>query len=116
MTKGSFNARRPNPDKLLKAAADFVNYHIDHMPIHFVAHLMHASEVIGYSHPDSNIAELWETIYKIIVHELHLNVEPKEVFQKRLTDDPEQVARENEYDDKCYQSKNYGDNIGIVNE
>lgn len=115
-TKGSFNARRPNPEKLLKASVDLVEDYLDNLPIHFVAHLMHASEVIGYCHPDVNIAETWSKIYKMIVHELHLNVEHYIDFNNRLADDAEQVARENEYDQKCYETKNYGDNIGIVNE
>lgn len=115
-TKGSFNARRPNPEKLFKAAADLVDDYLDHLPIHFIAHLMHASEVIGYCHPDNKIAVLWEMIYKMIVHELHLNVETREHFHNRLIDNAEQIAKENGYDEKCYKTNNYGDNIGIVNE
>jgi len=116
MTKGSFNARRPNPENLMNACVSFVDDHIDHCPIHFVAHLMHASEVIGYTHPDKNIAAIWENIYKTIVNELHLNVETREHFSDRLKDDPAQVTRENAYDEMCYQLKNYGDNNGVVNE
>lgn len=115
-TKGSFNARRPDPKKILATARVFVDDMFDHCPMHFIAHLMHASEVIGYCHPDENIAELWSEIYEMIVHELHLNVETREHFHKRLADNAEQVVRENEYDRKCYETKDYGDNIGIVNE
>lgn len=116
MTSGSFNARRPDMKKLLKTATIFVNDMFDHCPMHFIAHLMHASEVIGYTHPDGTIANLWRSIYFMIVHELHLRPETRPHFMNRLADDPAQVKRENEYDQRCYDSKNYGDNTGIINE
>ena len=116
MTKGSFNARRPDLKKLLKTATVFIDDMFDHCPMHFIAHLMHASEVIGYSHPDLNIATTWLSIYIMIVHELHLRPETKEHFDKRLADDSAQVKRENKYDEECYRTQNYGDNTGIINE
>ena len=115
-TKGSFNARRPNLQRLLAAADDFVDKHLDHMPMHFAFHLMHAAEVIGYEHPDHSISAVWLKIYKMIVHSMHLNVEKIDQFKRRLADNPEQVKREEEHDLRCYDSKNYGDGTGTINE
>ena len=115
-SKGSFNARRPDLNLLLNASIQFVDKHFDHMPIHFVTHLMHAAEVIGYSHPDNRIADVWFDIYELIVSAMHLNTESLKEFQIRLADDPEQVAREDEHDEECYAAENYGDGTGTFNE
>lgn len=115
-TSGSFNARRPDPNMLIDAAHQFVKKHFDHMPIHFVTHLMHAAEVIAYKHPDVVIASLWQQIYKTIVDAMHLNVETWPQFRNRLKDNPDQVRRENASDEECFRTKDYGDNTGTVNE
>lgn len=115
-TEGSFNARRPDPNILLDAAHQFTDKHFDHMPVHFVTHLMHAAEVIGYGHPDEVIATLWDQIYRTIADAMHLNVETYAQFTQRLKDDPEQVERENQYDEKCFEMNEYGNNTGVINE
>lgn len=115
-TSGSFNARRPRQSDLKDCAIQFVDCHFDHMPIHFVTHLMHAAEVIAYKHPDASIQASWSFIYTTIVKAMHLNIETREQFEERLKDDEEQIRRENLHDISCYQTKDYGDNTGTVNE
>ena len=115
-TTGSFNARRPDPDLLLDVTHQFVDKHFDHMPIHFVTHLMHAAEVIGYMHPDEVISNLWQQIYNTIVAAMHLNPETHGQFTNRLKDNCKQVERENYHDMRCYETNDYGDNVGTVNE
>jgi len=115
-TNGSYNARRPNRKTLLLCVEQFVECHFDHMPIHFVSHLMHAAEVLAYKHPDLEIRNIWMQIYSRIVEVLHLNLESWEQFEERLKDDPEQIVREDEYDEQCYQFGDYEENTGVLNE
>jgi hypothetical protein len=115
-TKGSFNARRPKVDTLPDAAREFVDKLYDELPMHFVTHLMHAAEVLGYAHPDGAISMCWLEVYKTIVDALHLRVESFEQFKERLKDDPEQVKREDLFDEKCFNSGKYGNGTGTVNE
>lgn len=115
VTKGSFNARRPDKNLIETAAEQFTDSCIDHMPLHYTTHLMHAAEVIAYCHPSSVIRQLWFNVYALIVHALHLNIETIVQFNDRLKDDPEQVKRENQHDAEAYRTKEY-DNTGTVNE
>lgn len=60
---------------------------LGHYPQHWVAHIMHAAEVIGYRHPDGMIAQRWFNIYREMVHGLHLNPEGKQQMIERLSED-----------------------------
>lgn len=113
---GSFNSRRPGHATIKNCAEQFTDCHFDHMPIHFVTHLMQAAEVIAYKHPDPNVRNTWWYVYQTIVSALHLNPETIVEFEKRLSDDPEQVSREDECDDFCYKYGNYEENVGTKNE
>lgn len=57
---------------------------LDHYPHHYVMHLIHAIEIIGYYHPDMETRENWNTFYRRLVAGLHLNAETKEELDKRL--------------------------------
>lgn len=63
----------------------------DHYPIHFVQHIMHACQVIGYYHPDTATRKNFDYAYFKMVRKLHLNVETKEQMDDRLTED--RIAR-----------------------
>ena len=115
-TKGSFNARRPTKEKIWKSVEEFCESYIDEVPMHFVTHLMHAAEVVAYSHPSGYVGHVWLGVYVEIVRRLHLNLETEQEFQARLKDDEEQVKREDEFDLQCYESGDYGDGTGTVNE
>ncbi len=59
---------------------------LDHYPIHWLVHFTHATEIIGYRHPNKVIAAHWLMVYKAIVHALHFKPEPKAIMIHRLAD------------------------------
>lgn len=60
---------------------------LEHFPLHWVSHVMHAAEVIGHMHPDPAIAFPWMELYKGFCHSLHVNPETKEQMLTRLCED-----------------------------
>lgn len=60
--------------------------HVDELPHHFQLHLMHAAEILGYKHPDSDVRGFWATLYRAIVKDAHLNPETVEQMDRRLGD------------------------------
>lgn len=72
---------RTSPPKDWKPS-QFGNY-----PMHWYGHLMHGYEVVGYRHPDAQIASTALSIYTRLVRALHLNVETKEEFVLRCSED-----------------------------
>lgn len=64
--------------------------HVDELPHHFQLHLMHAAEIVGYYHPNREIAEWWRTFYMMIVNDAHLYPEPPEHLNLRLSDNPDE--------------------------
>lgn len=59
----------------------------DHYPIHFVQHLMHACQVIGYKHPDDDMRLRFRTAYYRVVKKLHLEPEDELKMDNRLCED-----------------------------
>lgn len=57
---------------------------------HFQVHLMHAIQIVGYKHPDTEIREWWERTYVRIVHTYHLWPESEAEMDRRLGDSREQ--------------------------
>lgn len=72
-------------NELLPAVKKFAK-NSDQYPLHFVMHLMHAIEVIGYTHPDATSME-FESAYLRIVHSLHLNPETLCQLSNRMLED-----------------------------
>ncbi len=60
---------------------------LGHYPQHWVSHVMHASEVIGWRHPDPVVAGAFLWVYRKIVSSLHLVPETFEDFKDRLSED-----------------------------
>jgi hypothetical protein len=58
-----------------------------HLPQHWYSHVMHALEIIGYHHPDAELAGHGYRMYLAMVHNMHLNPETKEQQWSRLTED-----------------------------
>lgn len=58
-----------------------------HYPLHWFSHVMHCFEVIGYRHPDGNLASVAYQIYYRMAHSLHLNIEHKNDMIERLSED-----------------------------
>lgn len=65
---------------------------IDHYRAHFVAHTMHAAEIIGYKHPDQRTQDWWRVFYYDLVKGFHLNPETAEQLDVRLGPTPAEKA------------------------
>jgi len=59
---------------------------LDALPHHFQMHFMHSAEIVGYKHPNDNIGEWWENVYRRLAHDMHLHPETMEEMDKRLGD------------------------------
>ncbi len=62
---------------------------IDHYYVHFLMHFTHATEIVGYKHPDHMVRNKWIFIYKRICKSLHLNFETEPQLDIRLGHTPE---------------------------
>ena len=71
----------------IRDAAETKPLDFDMLPAHFLGHLMHALEVIGYSHPDEPTSWIAKTAYLDLCEYLHLNPESEEQMSDRLRDE-----------------------------
>jgi len=69
------------PEELMRRQ-NIVAGSIDHYPHHFVMHLIHAVEILGYHHPAR--APYWQAFYVILCNGLHMIPETKIECQSRL--------------------------------
>lgn len=60
---------------------------LDHYPHHYIAHVLHAIEIIGFLHPDENISMVWLGFYLTLCRGLHVRPETFEDMQERLNAD-----------------------------
>lgn len=67
--------------------APFKPSEFGHLPLRWNTHVMHALEVIAYRHPNADERYIAFELYQKMVHMLHLNVETKEQFEQRLSED-----------------------------
>lgn len=58
----------------------------DGYPHHFIMHLIHCAEVIGYKHPDTKIRRHWEDFYLEACDAFHMNPENEAAMDRRLND------------------------------
>lgn len=82
---GSFTGPLIFPMTLEDASKEYLRY-IDELPHHFQLHFMHATEILGYKHPEPWIREWWNKFYLSIVNDAHLNPESEERMDRRLGD------------------------------
>lgn len=59
---------------------------IDHYPVHWILHFLHAAEIIGEHCPHTDLRIWWNNFYRILVNAMHLNPETAEALQTRLAD------------------------------
>lgn len=59
---------------------------LDHYPMHWLLHFLHAIEIVGYKHPDKESRCYWHKLYLMIVDALHLSPESEETLDARLAD------------------------------
>lgn len=69
---------------------------LDSYPLHFVAHTMHAAEIVGHKHHEKVLRAWWLAFYFDLVKGLHLNPETEAQLNVRLGATPaeEKVKRE----------------------
>lgn len=72
-------------DQFKKWAFTFWQDH-DEYPHHFIMHLVHCAEIVGYFYPIPAIAEHWKNFYWDACDAFHMNPETKEQLKKRLND------------------------------
>jgi len=60
--------------------------HVDEIPHHYIMHLMHGAQIIGYKHPDSLYRSRWMEFYLRSCHDLHLHAETEHDMDRRLCD------------------------------
>lgn len=58
-----------------------------HLPQHWYSHAMHALEIIGYRHPDTQTGATAQHLYYQMVKNMHLNVEDEREMIERLSED-----------------------------
>jgi hypothetical protein len=56
------------------------------LPQHYLSHLMHGTQILGYHHPDRRFRERWHSFYLRCVDEYHLRPESKSDMDQRLGD------------------------------
>lgn len=71
----------------------------DHYPMHFILHIIFASEVIGYKHPEEEMRNIWKWFYETFVYKIHMNPETEEQMDNRLNCDENEFAS---HDTRCY--------------
>lgn len=70
-----------------RAPIDWKASELGHYPQHWLSHVMHSAEVIGYRHPNRIVRETWYAIYAKLARSMHLNPETFEQFEERLSED-----------------------------
>ena len=60
--------------------------HHDSLPAHYLKHLMHGTEILGYKHPDKRFRYRWHQFYGAMVIDMHLSLETEEQMDRRLAD------------------------------
>lgn len=56
----------------------------DHLHLHFVLHTLHAAEIIGYKHPDPDVANKWLSFYFYGCKVMHVRPETSWELDQRL--------------------------------
>lgn len=73
-------------DYLWESAVEtFFDYH-DELPKHYLSHILHGAEILGYKHPDPRFRDRWYKFYVAMVESFHLVPESEAEMDKRLGD------------------------------
>lgn len=75
----------PEDHIFIRESNSFFHDH-DSYPHHFIMHLIHCAEVVGYKHPDHNIANYWRGFYQRACKEFHMTPETLGEMDARLND------------------------------
>jgi len=69
----------------------------DSYPLHFAMHLVHTAEIIGYKHPNPEVARFWRDFYFDFCHTVHFNPESEEQLDERLCDGRDETKHGSKY-------------------
>lgn len=58
----------------------------DGLPHHYLCHLYHGAQILGYKHPDERFRARWGGFYLQACDDLHVGQEPEDVMDGRLGD------------------------------
>jgi len=72
--------------ELWESDVDLFFAHHDALAHHYVKHLMHGVQILGYKHPDVRFRERWNALYLRMVEAMHLEPENEGSMDKRLGD------------------------------
>lgn len=61
----------------LQRRMDAVLKNHDHYPIHYILHLAHGAEIIGYKHPDRVLRSCWRMLYFDLCGCFHMRPSPQ---------------------------------------
>ena len=84
-----------NPLDECKSRFTAFRKNLDHYPHHYVMHIVHAVEIIGYYHPDGQIMECFHEFYCQLVKGLHVTLERKDALDRRLNADEDSFGKAN---------------------
>lgn len=56
----------------------------DELPHHYIMHIVHAAQVVGYYHPDEFEMRRWRRFYNRMCHKFHMFPEAKLEMDERL--------------------------------
>jgi len=73
-------------DNLWSAVVDGFFDTSDELPHHYLMHLMHGVQILGYKHPEPEFRGRWEDFYLAMVKDAHLKPESEEEMDIRLGD------------------------------
>ena len=79
-------------EETFSAMTEELTSELDVYPLHYIMHLAHAAEILGYKHPDLNTHSRWRILYFRICKRLHVNPETEEQLDARLNADEETFA------------------------
>lgn len=93
---GSFLSMTPTIEQLDDAMTQlYKSKGFDHYPVHYILHLVHAAEIIGYKHPELHIRNVWKLFYLKMCSAFHMHPESKEEMESRLKDEEFVVTKAN---------------------
>lgn len=77
-----------SPPELHELMIRFTKSH-DHMPHHYIMHIVHTAEIVGYQHPLDSTRNSWNWFYHEMCKKMHMKPESPMEMDARLDADEE---------------------------